>query len=105
MPRYGYAYEKLLGAVEIMATGKGSRPERLGRATMLLLRLHERDLPPDLFAVLSDIKSAMTARPALGPWEGALAATVAHMPWQQAERLSRKLFGLFLSVAALRKVV
>ncbi len=29
---YGYAYEKLLGAMEIMATGKGSRPERLARA-------------------------------------------------------------------------
>jgi len=105
MSRNGYAYEKLLGAVDIMATGKGSRPEKLGRATMLLLRVHGRDLPPELFAVLSDIKSAMTARPARGSWEGRLAASVAQMPWQQAESLSRKLFELFLSVAALRKVM
>lgn len=29
---YEYAYEKLMGAMEIIATGKGARPERLVRA-------------------------------------------------------------------------
>lgn len=53
---YGYAYEKLLGAMEIMATGKGSRPERLARAGKQYLlpirspKMHK--LPNDLAALL-----------------------------------------------------
>lgn len=109
MPGYGYAYEKLLGAVEIMATGKGSRAERLARAThQYLLKIRKPEahrLPPRLCATLSEILASMTARTPPTQWVNAIDATAARMPWQQAEAISRQLFELFLSVAALRKVV
>jgi hypothetical protein len=107
MSRYGYAYEKLLGAVEIMATGKGPRPERLARAThqcmLKLRRPEEHRLPRELGDRLSEIIAGMTAVPPPTQWDNAIDATARQMPWQQAERLSRKLFELFLSVAALRE--
>lgn len=109
MARYGYAYEKLLGAVEIMATGEGSRPERLARAThQYLLKIRRPEshrLPPELGKVVSEIIAAMTALSSPTQWDNAIDATARRMPWQQAERLSRKLFELFMSVAALRKVM
>ncbi|CAN5883227.1 hypothetical protein BH11PSE6_BH11PSE6_11670 [soil metagenome] len=106
MPDYVYAYEKLLGAVEIMATGKGSRADRLARAThQYLFRIRKvkaNDLPADLATRLAEFIEEMTAKRGLQPWENAVDKTAQTMPWQTAERLSRQLLGLFLAVSALR---
>jgi hypothetical protein len=89
---YGYAYEKLLGAMEIMATGKGTRPERLARAGKQYLlpirspKMHK--LPDDLAAALDSLYSDVTAQ---------------RMSWQKAERLAGQLFSLFLAVVELRR--
>ncbi|MEO8723590.1 MAG: hypothetical protein ABI395_08735 [Sphingobium sp.] len=106
MPDYGYAYEKLLGAVETMATGKGSRAQRLARAThQYLFKIRDpktNRLPADLAANLANIVHAMTAARPSNEWENAIDLTASRMPWQRAEALSRQVFGLFLSVSALR---
>lgn len=104
---YGYAYEKLLGAMDIMATGKGSRQERLalaGKSYILPIRspkMHK--LPPDLAALLDSLYRELTAVPPLTQWDDAFEATARKMPWQTAERLAEQLFSLFLSVAELRR--
>ena len=106
MSEYGYAYEKLLGAVEIMATGKGSRAERLARAThQYLFKIRHpktNRLPPDLAASLTSVVNAMTTSKPTNEWENAIDLTASLMPWQRAESLSRQVFSLFLSVATLR---
>jgi hypothetical protein len=106
MSEYGYAYEKLLGAVEIMATGKGSRAERLARAThQYLFRIRNpktNRLPPDLAASLTRVVKAMTTSKTTNEWENAIDLTASRMPWQRAESLSRQVFSLFLLVSELR---
>lgn len=104
---YGYAYEKLLGAMEIMATGKGSRQERLARAgKSYILPIHSpkmHKLPPDLAASLDSLYRDLTAVPPPTQWDNAFDATARKMSWQKAERLARQLFSLFLAVVELRK--
>jgi len=105
---YGYAHEKLLGAVEIMATGKGSRQERLARAGKQCLlsirspKMHK--LPPDLAASLDRLYRELTAIPPPTQWDDAFSATAQRMPWQKAERLAEQLLSLFLAVIELRRV-
>ena len=63
MTRYAYAYEKLLGAVEIMATGRGSRPERLARAThrhLFKIRHQKANRLPDELAAQYDAAASLT---------------------------------------------
>lgn len=107
MTRYAYAYEKLLGAVEIMATGRGSRPERLARAThrhLFKIRHQKANrLPYELAAQLTGLVTELTAIAPPTQWGNAIDATATHMSWQKAERLSGQLFGLFLAVSELRK--
>lgn len=106
---YGYAYEKLLGAMEIMATGKGSRQQRLARAGKSYIlpirspRVHK--LPIDLAASLDSLYGELTAVPPPTEWDDAFEATARNMSWQTAERLAQQLFNLFLSVVELRRVV
>lgn len=106
MSEYGYAYEKLLGAVEIMATGKGSRSERLARAThQYLFKIRNpktNGLPPELATCLTCIVAAMTISRPTNEWENAIDLTASQMPWQRADLLSKQVFALFLSVSALR---
>lgn len=107
MTRYAYAYEKLLGAVEIMATGCGSRPERLARAThryLFRIRHQQANRLPDEFALqLAGLVTELTAIAPPTQWDNAIDATAARMSWQKAERLSGQLFGLFIAVSDLRK--
>ena len=104
---YGYAYEKLLGAVEIMATSKGSRQERLARAGKQYVlpirspKIHK--LPPDLSASLDSLFHELTAVPPPTQWDDAFEATARKMPWQKAKRLADQLFSLFLAVVELRR--
>lgn len=103
---YGYAYEKLLGAMEIMATGKGTRPERLARAGKQYLlpirspKMHK--LPDDLAAALDSLYRELTSVPPPTQWDNAFDATAQRMSWQKAERLAEQLFSLFLAVVELR---
>lgn len=103
---YGYAYEKLLGAMEIMATGKGSRPERLARAGKHYLRLISspkmHKLPDDLAAALDSLYRELTSVPPPTQWDNSFDATAQRMSWQKAERLAGQLFSLFLAVVELR---
>lgn len=104
---YGYAYEKLLGAMEIMATGKGSRPERLVRAGKQYLlpirspKMHK--LPDDLASSLDSLFRELTSVPPPTQWDDAFTATGQRMSWQKAERLAQQLFSLFLAVVELRR--
>jgi len=104
---YGYAYEKLLGAVEIMATGKGSRAERLARATHgYLFRIRQQKankLPDELAVQLAILVEELTSVPPPTQWDNSIDATARKMSWQKAEQLSRQLLSLFLSVAELRR--
>lgn len=105
---YGYAYEKLLGAIKIMATGKGSRAERLARAThgyLFRIRHHKANkLPDELAAQLAILVDELTSVSPPTQWDNSIDATARKMSWQKAEQLSRQLLSLFLSVAELRKV-
>lgn len=105
---YGYAHEKLLGAMEVMATGKGSRRYRLARAGRdYLHRLSnpkQHRLPPDLAASLANLLSELTSVAPQTRWDDSFEATARNMSWQKAERLSRQVFSLFLAVVDLRKV-
>ncbi len=104
---HGYAYEKLLGAMDIMATGKGSRQERLARAGKSYIlpirspKMHK--LPPDLAALLDSLYRELIAVAPPTQWDDAFEATARKMPWQTAARLVEQLFSLFLSVAELRR--
>lgn len=104
---YGYAYEKLLGAMDIMATGKGSRQERLARAGKgYILPIHSpkmHKLPPDLATSLDSLYRELTAVPPPTEWDNAFEATAQKMSWQTAERLAGQLFSLFLAVVELRR--
>jgi len=104
---YSYAYEKLLGAVEIMATGKGSRTERLSRAThgYLFRTRHQKAnrLPDNLAVQLSILVKELTSAPPPTQWDNSIDATARKISWQKAEQLSRQLLSLFLSVAELRR--
>lgn len=103
---YGYAYEKLLGAMEIMAIGKGTRPERLARAGKQYLlpirspNMHK--LPDDLAAALDSLCRELTSVPPPTQWDNSFDATAQRMSWQKAERLAGQLFSLFLAVVELR---
>lgn len=105
---YGYAYELLLGAMEIMATGKGSRQDRLARAGKSYIlpirspKMHK--LPPDLAASLDSLDAELTAVPAHMEPDDAFKATARKMSWQTAERPARQLFSLFLAVVELRRI-
>lgn len=104
---YGYAYEKLLGAMEIMATGKGTRPERLARAGKQYLlpirspKMHK--LPADLAASLDSLYRELTSVPPPTQWDNSFDATAQRMSWQKSERLAEQLFSLFLAVVELRR--
>ena len=104
---YGYPHEKLLGAMEIMATGKGTRPERLARAGKQYLlpirspKMHK--LPDDLAAALDSLFRELTSVPPPTQWDNAFDATAQRMSWQKAERLAEQLFSLFLAVVELRR--
>lgn len=104
---YGYAFEKLLGAMEVMATGKGSRRDRLARADRdYLLRLSnpkQHRLPSDLAASLDNLLSELTSVAPQTRWDDRFEATARRMPWQKADRLSRQVFSLFLAVVDLRR--
>jgi hypothetical protein len=107
MSPYNYAYEKLLGAVDIMATGKGSRTERLARAThQYLFRIRNQKtnkLPNDLAEQMATLIKELTSVSPSTPWDNAIDATTRTMSWQKAERLSRQLLSLFISVGELRR--
>lgn len=104
---YGYAYEKLLGAVEIMATAKGSRADRLARAThQYLFRIRYQKankLPDELAMQLATLTEELTSVSPPTQWDNSIDATARKMSWQKAEQLSRQLLSLFLSVAELRR--
>ena len=104
---YGYIYEKLLGAAEIMATGKGSRTERLARAThQYLFRIRHQKankLPIELAVQLARLTEELTSVPPPTQWDNLIDATAQKMSWQNAERLAGQLFSLFLAVVELRR--
>lgn len=104
---YGYAHEKLVGAMEVMATGKGSRRQRLARAGRdYLFRLSnpkQHGLPPKLAASLDCLLAELTSVPPQTRWDDSFEATARNMPWQKAERLSGQIFSLFLAVIELRR--
>lgn len=104
---YGYAHEKLVGAIEVMATGKGSRRQRLARVGRdYLLRLsipRQHHLPPELATSLKCLIEELTSAPPQTRWDDSFVATARNMPWQKAERLAGQLFSLFLAVVELRR--
>lgn len=103
MRKYEYAYEKLLGAIDIMATGKGSRQDRLETATLsFVMRIQPNDLPEELRPILKAFMDGMTARPDPYGHMGDVAWTKIHMHWRSAEKLANQLFQMFVSVSNAR---
>ena len=104
---YGYAHEKLVGAVESMVTGQGSRSYRLARAGRdHLLRLsnpRQHRLPDDLSSMLENLLDELTSVRPQTAWDDSFEATARNMSWQKAERLARQLFSLYLGVVELRR--
>ena len=104
---YGYAHEKLVGAMEVMATGKGSRRHRLARAGRdYLFRLSnpkQHRLPPDLAESLASLLDELTSVRPQTRWDDSFEATARNMHWKKAERLAQQFFSLFLAVVELRR--
>ncbi|MDP4573849.1 hypothetical protein Q9K02_01690 [Qipengyuania sp. G39] len=104
---YGYAHEKLVGAMDIMVTGKGSRRQRLARAGRdYLFRLsnpRQHRLPSDLADSLASLLAELTSTRPQTRWDDTFEATARNMSWQKAERLAQQLFSLFLAVVELRR--
>jgi len=107
MDRYNRAHEKLLGALEIMATGKGSRPQRLARAgkhyLMGIRNQRSNRLPKETAQSLRSLVDELTSVPPPTQWDNSFDATAQKMSWQKAEQLSSQLLSLFVSVAELRR--
>ena len=96
MQKYHYAYEKLHGAVKVMATGKGSRNDRLESATInYVIRLQARNMPPELVEPLDNFMRGMTFLSS--PYEriGDITWTAKRMHWRKAEQLAELLFQMF----------
>lgn len=99
MFKYSHAYEKLVGAIEIMATSKGSRRERLYSATYsYVMRLQAKEMPPDLAEPFNDFMAAMTNKKDPNGNYGDLRSTAENMHWKTADRLSKQLLNMYLVV-------
>jgi hypothetical protein len=104
---YGYAHEKLVGALEVMATTKGSRRQRLARAGRdYLFRLSnpkQHRLPTELAESLDRLLTELTFIRPQTQWDDSFEATARNMSWQTSQRLSEQLFSLYLAVVELRR--
>jgi len=107
MKSYSRAYEKLLGAMELMSTGKGMRPERLELVTLsYIIHLRTDDVPNELAGELQAFMAGMckTKDPHRGKSYamGDIWWTARHMHWKTAEKLSKQLFNMYLVVSEYR---
>lgn len=102
MTQYSHAYEKFLGATEIMATGKGSRQERLERAVHHVRRIENSPASPLPDEIRQTFKAFMEeTRSSTPEWDGdnAYSSTFRAMHWKKTERLSQSLFQMFLCLS------
>lgn len=97
---YSYTWEKLMVAMDIMATGAKSRQHRLYNAYISsLIRLTPEDFPLDFHDTFRQFQAEMTSESApAGGNVGTLQSTVWAMHWKTAERLSKTLFQLYQAV-------
>jgi hypothetical protein len=97
---YGHAYEKLLGAVEQLATGDLPLNERLGRATAIALPLRRKHLPADAWQRFQLLLGSLTDPYSDGD-ERAIAARLRKMPDAEARRCTREFVALYNMVSTL----
>lgn len=104
---YAYAHEKLVGAMQVMATGKGSRRQRLALAGRdYLHRLSNRQqhrLPDEMAASLDNLLEELTSVSPQMRSDDSFEAAARNMHWQKSERLAQQVFSLYVAVVELRR--
>lgn len=96
---YGYEWEKLSQALDILATGRGGIRQRLIAAAMQAHILGEPDrFPADVRPLLTRFWAEMTAVPS--ETEGSIAASVNAMSEEQAVKLAGQLRSIYFRVHA-----
>ncbi len=95
-----YAYEKFMGAVDSLATSDAPLRQRLLYAFDQLHRLQLRDFGdyPELAQAFEEIDASYRTV-STGP-EGGAAASIGAMDDGEAVALSKRIFSLFLKIAA-----
>lgn len=100
-----YIHEKLMIAVESMATSAAPLQDRLYSAYMSFHTLNARDFDdPEMRAQWEDIDASLTRVKDGPPSEGYVKNTLARMPDEEAERIADIIYSLFLAVARARRV-
>ena len=98
-PRLSYGYEKLMIAVDTLATGDNPLPRRLADAYIYnLMHLDPENLPSmAAWQRLKEVDAALTSAPDEG--EGTVHATVAHMGSENAASIAGKVLDLYYDAA------
>jgi len=90
-----YAQEKLMQAIDTLATGTGTIQDRLGGAALYLIRLKPEDFPEgDLRKLFQGVKDDLTFEPAKGD-EGTIAATLRITDDEDARAIAKRIVSLF----------
>lgn len=99
-----YAHEKLLVAVESMATSAATLQDRLYHGYMSFHPLQERDFDdPEMRAQYAQIMAGLTTVKTGPASEGYVKNTLAAMSDDEAERIADLIFSLFMGVVRARR--
>ena len=97
-PSESYAYEKLLEAVNALATSNGRLQDRLSDAASFLIRLQPADFPDDLRRIFEGVIDDLTFGQAQGE-EGQIVATMKGTSDDDAKAIATRIFSLFVEMA------
>ena len=91
-----YALEKLMQAVDILATGSGRVQERLADAALVLIRLKPDDLPEDadLRRTFNGVIDDLTYEQPQGD-EGAISASLRGTDDEDASAIAKRIVALY----------
>jgi hypothetical protein len=90
-----YAWEKLMQAVDSLATGTGRLQERLADAALFLIRLKPDDIPEgDLRRTFLGVMDDLTYTPPQGE-EGSIAASLKITNDEDARAIAKRIVALF----------
>ena len=93
-----YRLERLLAAVECLATGNIPIQERLVSAMMAMSALQEKDFPKDMRQDYLALWAAMTSVDSKGK-DGSIRETVSRMSDEVAEQYARRIVALLGELA------
>jgi hypothetical protein len=93
-----YASEKLMQAIDSLATGTGRLQERLADAALFLIRLQPDDIPEgDLRRTFLGVMDELTFAQAQGE-EGSIAASLKITDDEDARAIAKRIVALFLGI-------